>query len=111
MMVFDFCWGVNGIHLLDSASCMHQCVAYACNQFVHFLVYTIIMTVALVLAARKLDPLYYDEGVDVFRGMCEVLLLLCIIYNALRETYHFKRNICNNTNELCLELNICRHKF
>ena len=49
------------------------------------------MTLALVLAARKADPREYDEGVDIFRGICEVLLFLCIMYNVLVEVYQFKR--------------------
>ena len=49
------------------------------------------MTSALVLAARKTDPRKYDEGVDIFRGICEAVLVLCILYNVLVELYQFKR--------------------
>ena len=51
------------------------------------------MTLALVLAARKADPFKYDEGVDIFRGICEVLLFLSISYNVLVEVYQFKRYV------------------
>ena len=49
------------------------------------------MTSTLVLAARKTNPREYDEGVDIFRGMCEVLLFLCIMYNVFGEVYQLKR--------------------
>ena len=51
------------------------------------------MTLALVLAARKADPREYDEGIDVFRGICEGLLFLCITYNVFVEVYQFKRYV------------------
>ena len=51
------------------------------------------MTLALVLAARKTDPFKYDEDVDIFRGICEVLLFLSISYNVLVEVYQFKRYV------------------
>ena len=54
------------------------------------------MTLALVLAARKADPREYDEGVDIFRGICEALLLLCITYNVFVEVYQFKRYVCSH---------------
>ena len=49
------------------------------------------MTVALVLAARKQDPRDYDEGVDVFRGICESVLLIITIYNFATEVYQLKK--------------------
>lgn len=58
-----------------------------------FLAHTIIMTLALVLAARKQDPNDYNEGVDKFRGMCEVLLFLCVMYNVCKEVYKLNRYI------------------
>jgi len=49
------------------------------------------MTLALVLAARKVDPLDYSEGVDILRGICEVLLIFSIIYHVFRQMYQLKR--------------------
>ena len=49
------------------------------------------MTSALILAARKTDPREYDDGIDIFRGICEALFFLSIIYNACVEAYQFKR--------------------
>ena len=49
------------------------------------------MTLALVLAAIKTDPREYNVGVDIFRGICEGLLMLCIAYNVLVEVYQFAR--------------------
>ena len=49
------------------------------------------MTSAFVLAARKTDPREYDEGVDIFRGICEAILVLCITYNVFVEVYQLKR--------------------
>ena len=45
------------------------------------------MTSALVLAAKKTNPRDYDEGVDIFRGICEALFMLCIMYNVCVELY------------------------
>ena len=56
-------------------------------QFILFLVHTSILTVALVLAARKQDPRDYDEGVDVFRGICEAFLFIFTFYTLLIEIY------------------------
>ena len=56
-----------------------------------FLVHTVILTLALVLAARKQDPRDYDEGVDVFRGICEALLLIVTMYTLLIEVYQLKK--------------------
>ena len=92
------------MNLLDLDSCM-QLVSYIQyhntfyhiatllyrNQFAFFLAHTAIMTLALVLAARKPDPLDYNEGIDIFRGMCEVVLILFVTYNVFREGYQFKK--------------------
>ena len=51
------------------------------------------MTIAFVLGARKSNPQEYDESVDIFRGINEALLAICIIYNLLVEIYQFKRYI------------------
>ena len=49
------------------------------------------MTLALVLAARKQDPRDYDEGVDVFRVICESFLLIFTLYNFFTEVYQLKK--------------------
>ena len=64
---------------------------YYRSQFIFYIFHTAIMTLALILAARKSDPREYDEGVDILRGICEVLLFLCIMYNVFVETYQLKR--------------------
>lgn len=60
-------------------------------QFIFYLCHSIVMTLALVLAARKRDPRDYDEGVDVFRGICEALLFINTMFTLLVETYQFKK--------------------
>ena len=64
---------------------------YYRSQFIFYIIHTVIMTSALILAARKTDPLEYDDGIDIFRGICEALFFLSIIYNACVEAYQFKR--------------------
>ena len=49
------------------------------------------MTVALVLAARKSDPLDYSEAVDIFHGTCEAVLFFFVMYNVCREGYQLKK--------------------
>ena len=51
------------------------------------------MTLALVLAAKKSDPRDYNEDVDKFRGICEVILFLCILRNIFTEVYQLKRYV------------------
>ena len=60
-------------------------------QFMFFLIHTLVLTLALVLAARKQDPRDYDQGVDVFRGICEGLLLIFIIYTTIIEFYQIRK--------------------
>ena len=60
-------------------------------RFILFIIHTVIMTSALVLAARKSDPRHYSTNVDIFRGMCEAAELICTLYNILRELYQLKR--------------------
>ena len=55
------------------------------------------MTTALVLAAQKADPREYDEGVDILRGICEVFLFLCTMYNVLVKAYQFKKYVWLNS--------------
>ena len=66
-------------------------VLYYKGQFIFYIIHTVIMTSALVLAARKTDPREYDDGIDIFRGICEVIFFLFIIYNACAEANQFKR--------------------
>ena len=49
------------------------------------------MTSALVLAVRESDPREYDSGIDIFRGICEVLFFLFTMYNVFVEVYQLKR--------------------
>lgn len=51
------------------------------------------MILALILGARKLDPLEYDEGIDKFRGICEAFVVLCFMYNFYVQGCQFKRYI------------------
>ena len=60
-------------------------------KFILFLVHTVIMTTALVLAARKQDPCLYNEDLDIFRGICEAVLFLCVMYNIFREVFKLRR--------------------
>ena len=53
--------------------------------------HTVIMTSALVLAARKSDPRHYDTNVDIFRGICEAAELICTLSNILKELYQLTR--------------------
>ena len=61
------------------------------NQFLFFLLHSLVMTLALVLAARKQDPRDYDEGIDIFRGICESFLLIFTLYNFVTEVYQLKK--------------------
>ena len=54
-------------------------------QFVFFLITVAVFTCALMLAAEKEDPRCYDSPVDVFRGICEGLVIIVTIYNAVAE--------------------------
>ncbi|XP_065884791.1 transient receptor potential cation channel subfamily A member 1-like isoform X2 [Dysidea avara] len=62
------------------------------NQFLFFLFHTGVMTLALILAARENDPSNYDDGVDIFRGICEAVLICCILYNVIVEIYQIKKH-------------------
>ena len=70
---------------------MYACMLSYRSQFIFYIIHTIIMTLALVLAARKIDPREYDDSIDIFRGICEVLFFLSIMYNVFVEVYQFKR--------------------
>ena len=70
---------------------MYACMLPYRSQFIFYVMHTIIMTLTLVLAARKTDPNEYDEGIDIFRGICEVLFSLSVMYNVFVEVYQFKR--------------------
>lgn len=61
------------------------------NQFIFFLFHSVVMTLALVLAARKQDPRDYDEGIDIFRGICEAILLIVTLYTMFIEIYQLKK--------------------
>ena len=67
------------------------------NQFAFYLLYTAIMTLALVLAARKPDPLDYSEAVDVLRGICEAVMFLFVTYNVCREGYQLKKYMMSSS--------------
>ena len=60
-------------------------------QFIFFLVHCLVLTLALVLAARKQDPRNYDEGVDIFRGMCEGFLIIFTLYTLVIEIYQWQK--------------------
>ena len=63
-------------------------ICFHCRtQFIFYIIHTAIMTSAFVLAAEKANPRDYDEGVDIFRGICEALFILCIMYNVCVELY------------------------
>ncbi len=49
-----------------------------------------VLTCALTLAARKPDPRQYDTLLDVFRGVCEGLVVVAIGYNGLSELNQLK---------------------
>ena len=73
---------------------MITCFCCVCRiKFILFIIHTVIMTSALVLAARKSDPRDYDANVDILRGVCEAALLICILWNIPRELYQLKRYI------------------
>ena len=65
------------------------------TQLVFYIIHTAIMTSALVLAAKKANPHDYDEGVDIFRGICEAFLMLCITYNVCVELFQCKRYVAS----------------
>ena len=59
--------------------------------FILFMVHTVIMTSALVLATKESDPRDYDANIDIFRGVCEAAGLICILWNILNELYQLIR--------------------
>ena len=67
-----------------------MCFVYR-NQFLFFLFHTGVMTLALVLAARENDPSNYDDGVDIFRGICETVFICCILYSLVVEGYQLRK--------------------
>ena len=50
-------------------------------QFLWYLLVFVLLTAALVLAAKKTDPLVYDSPVDYIRLLCEVSLILIVVVN------------------------------
>ena len=54
-------------------------------EFSLYLVQGVFLTLAIVLAARKSDPRQYDEPLDMFRGVCEAISMLIILYNGVSE--------------------------
>ena len=60
-------------------------------QYIFYNIQAIVMTLALVLAAIKADPYNYDEGIDIFRGICEASTFLFILYNLISEVFQAKR--------------------
>ena len=58
-------------------------VLYYKGQFIFYIIHTVIMTSALVLAAKKTDPREHDDGIHIFHGICEALIFLSIIYTLM----------------------------
>lgn len=54
-------------------------------EFLLYMVQVLFLTLAVVLAARKSDPRQYNEPVDVFRGLCEAISVLIILWNGVFE--------------------------
>ena len=46
-----------------------------------YIIHTVIMILALLIAARKANPLAYDDSIDKFRGICEGFLGLFFVYD------------------------------
>ena len=84
-------------------------MSYCRRWFIQYIIYTAIMTTALVLAARKTDPHEYDEGVDKFRGICEALMFLAIMVNLFGEVHQLIRYIIYI--KCCFTLYILRYKL
>ena len=99
IVLFDCSYDTNGFNLLEIDSCKLKLYhkhylnyhVFCRSQYIFYVIHSIFLTIALVLAARKTDPSSYDEGIDIFRGICEALLLLSIFYNLLVEIYQLKR--------------------
>ena len=88
MMLSDCCYVINGISLFDTysgklATTIHYISNLFCcrSHLAFYIIHTVIMILALLIAARKANPLAYDEGVDIFRGICEGFLVLLFLYD------------------------------
>lgn len=54
-------------------------------QCLIFLIFYGILNVALILAANSPDPRVYNRPVDYFRGLCEAVTVMNILWNLLAE--------------------------
>ena len=56
------------------------------------------MASAFVLASKKASPWDYNmsTSVDIFRIICEALLMFCIMYNVCGEVYQCVRYVAMN---------------
>lgn len=55
---------------------------------IHFVCYFLLMVslvCALVIAARKQSPEMYDSKLDIFRGICEAIVILCVAWNGFSQ--------------------------
>ena len=67
-----------------------------------YITHTVIMTLALFIATRKADPWVYDEGIDIFRGICEVALALFLLCDVFVQLSQMKRYKHTSHNCICL---------
>lgn len=87
-MLSDCCYVINGISLFDTysgklATTIHYISNIFCcrSHLAFYIIHTVIMILALLIAARKANPLAYDDGIDKFRGICEAFLGLFFVYD------------------------------
>ena len=95
MMLYVYCYGESGDHLQELFSGMSllnfvthtsMYIIYYRLQFFWYLLIFLLLTIALVLAAKKPDPRVYNTPLDYFRLICEVILfLVVIVYNGVAE--------------------------
>ena len=56
-----------------------------------FCIYVVIMTFALIAGGEAEDPTKYNHGIDVFRGICEILSLLFCTYGLAAEVNQLRK--------------------
>ncbi|XP_065178394.1 uncharacterized protein LOC135809062 isoform X2 [Sycon ciliatum] len=58
------------------------------SQAAIFVLYVIAMSMALIFAGGADDPNQYRSGLDIFRGVCEVLAILFCLYGLVEQVHN-----------------------
>ena len=55
------------------------------TQFAFYILFLVLMSCAFFLAAKETETDVYQDGVDIFRGICEILTILFCLFYAVSE--------------------------